>query len=332
MDTKILVVGIVVALFVGAGAGYTLAPESVSSPELESQIEEYQSNIRTLENDKSDLQTSLSNAMSTNTELQSTLTSAINENTDLQNILSEAKNLFESVESQLSFFYSGFGPPDYDSGWTPIEPSALKNFSHGLGTKDDLFVYVIGRCSERGFNQYHYGFSYQDGNEYGCKWWVDDTTVYVERGKNDENYNDVRIYIWRIPQEPTEPIVPSNGDSIPETKYIPILLEGEETADISGIVDKIINLEGYKEVYISCYNYLKNGVVLFTWVIEDGESYRDVREILSVYTDDDVFAEYFGGLYRIQGKYLRVTVASAAYVEGGPQAYEEVRILLYATK
>jgi hypothetical protein len=212
MDTKILVVGIVVALFIGAGAGYTLAPESVSSPELESQIEEYQSNIITLENEKSNLQTSLSNTMSTNTELQASVTSLESkktelqiavtnlesENTELREILRNTTELIESVEEKLDMFESGFGSPVFDSGWIAIAPGETKSMEHGLGTEENLFVYVIGRFHEGQTNQLYYGLGYIADVEIGNGWTMDDTLISVTRGVADVHWIETRVYIWRI--------------------------------------------------------------------------------------------------------------------------------------
>ena len=201
MDTKIIVVGIVLALIVGTGAGYTLSLDSTSSPELESQIEEHQSSIITLENEKSDLQASLTSAMNTNTELQSTLISAENENTGLQNILAEAKVLFESVESHLSVIQGGFGSPDYDSGWITIDPGETKSMEHGLGTDEDLFVYVIGRYREGQTNQLYYGLGYLGDTEIGNGWTMDDTFISITRGVADVHWDETRVYIWKMSQE-----------------------------------------------------------------------------------------------------------------------------------
>lgn len=328
MDTKTVIAGIVLSLLVGTGTGYILSPDSTSNPELFSQIEEHQNSIRTLENDNTDLQASLTSAMNTNTELQTTLISTEGDNNDLHNILNDIQTYVDSVETQITTVQGGLGSPDYDSGWIRIDPGETKSMEHGLGTDEDLFVYVIGRYREGQTNQLYYGLGYHGDVEIGNGWTMDDTFISITRGVADVHWDETHVYIWRIPQGPAGPTIPTGGDSIPDAKYIPILLKEEETVDISGIVTRIVDLEGYKEVYISCYNYLKNGAVLFTWVIEDGDEFVPVREILSVYSDD----EYSGGLYRVQGKYLEILVGSAALFEGGPQAYEQVRILLYATK
>jgi hypothetical protein len=330
MDTRTIAISIVLALIIGGGAGYYVSSGSASL-KLENQLEEYRSSIKTIENENSELKTTLTSALSTNTELQTTLTSATNENTNLQNILAEAKTLFESVESQLNVFHTGFGTPDYDSEWTPIEPNDLKNFSHGLGTKDDLFVYVIGRCSEIGFNQYHYGFSYKDGNEYGCKWWVDDTNVYVERGENDENWNDVRIYIWRIPQGPTEPTIPTSVDSIPDTKFIPIFLRAENTLDLErGTKQIIVDLEGYKEVSISWSNQMISGALALGWALKDDLSNYHSFNFLYVDSGDD--SAHGSQLYRVQSKYLEILIGNSNMYNPYEYRNDEVWIIIYATK
>ena len=347
MDTRTFSIVIVLALIVGAGAGYTLSPDSTSSPELESQIEEYQGSIRTLENEKTDLRTTLTSAISSNTELQTSLTSAVNENTELQNILADARNLFESVESQLSVIQAGFGPPDYDSGWVPIDAGDAMFLKHGLGTVEDLFVYVIGRSSPGEFNHWHYGFSYSVGGEAGLAWGIDSTSVDIIRGFKDVYWEEVRVYIWRIPQGPAGPAIPSGGSTIPsggslipDTKYVPIHLIGQNTMDDTGGSKMIIvDLEGYKEVYITWWNWMVLGGITFEWVIEDptalgwqevdGVKYSSVKELLKVEQRGEVNSNE-GQLYRVQGKYLRITVTNFANVPD--REFDNVKIILYATK
>jgi hypothetical protein len=201
MDTKIIVVGIVLALIVGTGAGYTLSLDSTSSPELESQIEEHQSSIRTLENDNSDLQASLTSAMNTNTELQTTLISTESENNDLHNILNDIQTYVDSVETQITTVQGGLGSPDYDSGWITIDPGETKSMEHGLGTDEDLFVYVIGRYREGQTNQLYYGLGYLGDVEIGNGWTMDDTFISITRGVADVHWDETRVYIWKMSQE-----------------------------------------------------------------------------------------------------------------------------------
>jgi hypothetical protein len=201
MDTKIIVVGIVLALIVGTGAGYTLSLDSTSSPELESQIEEHQSSIRTLENEKSDLQASLTSAMNTNTELQTTLISTEGDNNDLHNILNDIQTYVDSVENQITTVQGGLGSPDYDSGWIRIDPGETKSLEHGLGTDEDLFVYVIGRYREGQTNQLYYGLGYLGDVEIGNGWTLDDTFISITRGVADVHWDETRVYTWKMSQE-----------------------------------------------------------------------------------------------------------------------------------
>ena len=96
---------------------------------------------------------------------------------------------------------SGIRNPDYDSGWRPIGAGESLLLDHGLGAMDNLFVYMIGGYPESVYGQYYYGLTLAlEDNEAGCAWSIDETTVYIRRGANDPDWEQVRVYIWKIPQ------------------------------------------------------------------------------------------------------------------------------------
>ena len=216
MDTKTVIAGIVLSLIVGTGTGYILSPDSTSNPELFSQIEEHQSSIRTLENDNSDLQASLTSAMNTNTELQTTLISTEGDNNDLHNILNDIQTYVDSVENQITTVQGGLGSPGYDSGWITIDPGETKSMEHGLGTDEDLFVYVIGRYREGQTNQLYYGLGYLGDAEIGNGWTMDDTFISITRGVADVHWVETHVYIWRISQGPAGPTIPTGARALEE--------------------------------------------------------------------------------------------------------------------
>ena len=322
MDIRIIVVGIAIALVVGAGAGYTLSPNISSNQELG----EYQKNIRTLENDK--------------LELQTVLASTENENTELQKMLSNAKSLFESIETELTGIETGFGAPNYDSGWVPIDIGEKISLPHGLGTDENLFVYMIGRYYEGLTNQLYYGLCYWGQLVVGAGWTLDDTCVYVERGEADFDWDEVRVYIWRIPQGPTGGMDSSDDSALPDVKCIEIVLSGEETYNYTRIID----LSGYKDVAITWTNYINRGQLLFWWDIrEPNGAYIHVGPVFGVdYQEGYNFKNDELGLWRwsvgsdsvkVGGKYFEISIPE--HQTWRISDYEEsdtVIIIIYATK
>lgn len=241
------------------------------------------------------------------------------------------------VEQLINPKAHGFGLPDYDSGWTSIGAGDIEYFDHGLETKDDLFVYVIGRYSEDEFNQYFYGFSYEGENQYGSSWSVDDTTVYVQRGTEDEDWEEVRIYIWRILQGSAGLPESANDTSIPDIKYEEIILSGEDTFNYS----KIIDLEGYKDVTISWINEMEKGQLVFWWNIQksNGTYFRVVPAFTvdysggPLYEIDDLARLYIGSeSFRVRGKYLEISTYHSTVDDYEWESYDEVHIIIYATK
>ena len=243
----------------------------------------------------------------------------------------------EDWEEARIYIWRRARAPDYDSGWTPIGAGDLEFFDHGLGTKDDLFVYVIGRYSESEFNQYNYGFSYVGENQYGSSWSVDDTTVYVERGMDDEDWEEARIYIWRIPQGSAGLPGAAGDSSITEIKYEEIILSGEDTFDYSQIID----LGGYSDVTISWLNEMENGQLVFWWNIKKSNgTYLRVGPAFSVdysggslYEIDDLVRLYMGTeSFKVGSKYLEISTYHSVGNFDELESSDEVHISIYATK
>jgi hypothetical protein len=98
--------------------------------------------------------------------------------------------------------------PDYDSGWTTIVPSGIRNFNHGLtGDSSDYLVDVsFNDPALGGFgrNQVYFGGYVSSANAYYGAYWYDFTTLpgntnlSVYRYPNDLYADQVRVRIWRI--------------------------------------------------------------------------------------------------------------------------------------
>jgi hypothetical protein len=312
MDSKTILAGIIIALVVGAGAGYTLSPKPSSNLELG----EYEKTLRSLENDKLELQNFLANAES--------------ENTELRNILNDAQTVFESLETKLNNFEAGFGSPDYDSGWNSIEAGEELTLPHGLTTTDDLFVYMIGRYFDGLTNQLYYGLCYWGQYEVGCGWTIDETNIYVIRGEVDVHWDEVRVYIWRI-NSGSSGVVDSSG--VADVKYIEIVLNGEETWDYKEVID----LYGYKDVTITWLNNMEERVLTFWWNIKesDGSYLRVGGAFLVDYVDgpyygEDEWSQFPHGSksVKVGGRYLEIATFPSDDYEESDQVY----IIIYATK
>ena len=268
MDTRTIVIGIALALLIGTGIGYTISPnESLN-------LEEYQKNLTLLQNN--------------NLELQTALASTESENTELRETLRNAEELFESIEEKLDIFESGFGSPVFDSGWIAIDPGETKSMEHGLGTEEDLFVYVIGRYREGQTNQLYYGLGYLWDVEIGNGWTMDDTIISITRGEADVHWSEIRVYVWRIPQGQADQTASTEAEM--DVKYIVIDISGNELLDYH----KIIDLDGYREVTISWSNGMFANILEFWWNIEklDG-TYDRVGALF--------FADYWGGTNLFRG-------------------------------
>jgi hypothetical protein len=129
---------------------------------------------------------------------------------DLNSIIIQQQTIIHNLNNTVVFLNetvtvlnsTGFGLPDYDSGWISLG-GEFNNIVHNLGTKH-LFVYVVGRDSAGNVHHIQYGGAICD--IYGTKrgaWWSlgsDNTiNVYKELGDNSM-WDTCRVLIWRIPQ------------------------------------------------------------------------------------------------------------------------------------
>jgi hypothetical protein len=93
--------------------------------------------------------------------------------------------------------------PAFDSGWTYIAQDAEQIFTHNLSTTN-VFVYMIGKTNESAspyIHQIDYGGELNYGSQYGVQWYdLTETTIRVHRRRDDTNWDQVRIYMWKIPE------------------------------------------------------------------------------------------------------------------------------------
>lgn len=92
--------------------------------------------------------------------------------------------------------------PAWDSGWVECRKE-YNTFYHWLNTTD-LIVYITGRNSTYGgIHQIEYGGEFALVSETGV-WWQDltSTSITVHRRVDDENWNQVRVMIWKILEVP----------------------------------------------------------------------------------------------------------------------------------
>jgi len=110
----------------------------------------------------------------------------------------------ETLESQM--LPQGFmREPAYDSGWVHIEPGHDRCFNHNLNATNVL-VYLIGNDpgSSPYIHQWDYGGELTAGKYYGAYWYdLTETSIYVHRHGQDENWDYVRIMLWKIQEPPT---------------------------------------------------------------------------------------------------------------------------------
>lgn len=97
---------------------------------------------------------------------------------------------------------SGFPPPDYDSGWTPIAPGGpAVLLLHGLGGDHTKYVIdLIGRSAPPLLNIGYYGGTREAGDQRGAYWFdLSNAQVYVLRLANDVGWPEFRLKIWIHP-------------------------------------------------------------------------------------------------------------------------------------
>ncbi len=95
------------------------------------------------------------------------------------------------------------GKPDFDSGWLSLSPGD-KEIAHPLKTTD-VIVYMVGKKTSEGApHQMEYGgFVNTVGvlvNDYRGAYWHKLTagSITVHRHGNDENWEYVRVLMWKI--------------------------------------------------------------------------------------------------------------------------------------
>jgi len=110
----------------------------------------------------------------------------------------------EELELQLAIMNaSKLGTPDYDSGWFNISNGGQVIKTHNLGTTNVL-VFMVGKYSNSSspyIHQRNYGGEETWPNYWGAYWQdLTETTIRVIRQGQDENWNYVRVMVWKIPE------------------------------------------------------------------------------------------------------------------------------------
>jgi hypothetical protein len=93
--------------------------------------------------------------------------------------------------------------PAFDSNWTYIEQDQTVIFPHGLNTTE-VFVYMIGKTNQTAspyIHQIDYGGEINFGFQTGVYWYdLTSMSITVHRRLSDSNWDQVRIYMWKIPE------------------------------------------------------------------------------------------------------------------------------------
>ena len=122
-------------------------------------------------------------------------------NATYSKLLSQIKSLNASLanlqDRVKSLETGGFiGTPAFDNE-TQISQGEEKIFTHNLNTTE-VFVYMIGRYD--GASPYIHQIDYGGLSDYQGARWKDltNTTIRVIRRSNDNNWNYVRVMIWKV--------------------------------------------------------------------------------------------------------------------------------------
>ncbi len=101
-----------------------------------------------------------------------------------------------------------FPPPDYDSGWHPIDQNEHLTLQHNLDTMD-YFVYLMKK-DEDSFTEFHNfgsGGAFPDdflltetSYSLGTMWKASKNSIEIYRYPDDMTSDYVRIMLWKIPQ------------------------------------------------------------------------------------------------------------------------------------
>ena len=106
------------------------------------------------------------------------------------------------------------GAPAYDSGWINVSQGETITLTHNLNTQE-LFVYVIGKWNYTDVGWAMHQNRYGGDSKRGLQWRkLTDTTIDLRRMDDDQNYDHVRVQIWKIEPTPT----PVGGFWVPVDK------------------------------------------------------------------------------------------------------------------
>lgn len=121
--------------------------------------------------------------------------------TELNMSLADALYRVGMLEDQM--LPQGFmRAPTYDSGWVNISQGEFLVLTHNLNTTN-LLVYVVGhRFDASPIHQVYYGWDRFNKHE-GLYWCGTNTTIVVDRAKDDVSWDQVRVMIWKIQEPPT---------------------------------------------------------------------------------------------------------------------------------
>jgi len=92
-----------------------------------------------------------------------------------------------------------FPPPDYDSGWVPLNKGEAKFLTHNLGGNINNYVVDFQYRDSNGPNHYYYGIDADvpGYGEWGAAWSrLTTTQIRVFRGREDPCAPEVRVRIW----------------------------------------------------------------------------------------------------------------------------------------
>jgi len=120
--------------------------------------------------------------------------------------IAQMNDTIAQLETDLAILNATkLGTPDYDTfevygDWLSIDTGETKSLPHNLGTTD-VIVYLIGNdTSLYGIHQRDYGGALSGGNYFGAYWHdLTDTWIEVTRRDQDQNWDYIRVLIWKIP-------------------------------------------------------------------------------------------------------------------------------------
>jgi uncharacterized coiled-coil protein SlyX len=125
---------------------------------------------------------------------------------DLNASLVEQQSRIAELETVLSILNATkLGKPDWDSldtyGWISIPAGEFRILTHNLQTTN-VIVYMVGYDFDgHEFHQIDYGGEKNGLNEYGARWeQLTTTTITVTRFGMDQNWDLIRVMIWKIPE------------------------------------------------------------------------------------------------------------------------------------